>query len=327
MEECISVKWNNLLDLCTKQTLSFMFRFQKIPPDGDPSSRIQEFQEVLPRLLCCRYWWMAEWRSQQMSFPYWRLYWNRSGSAKVVYNKTIYLEPERLILIPPNTPFSTDIEDSDMDQSQPYSLKGGRVESREMEEKMIEEGTVLHMFIHFTLGYPFDTISPEIFLFEITKEQKRLIHSITEQLINGKVKFDQTGSLELYSLLFSLLHQIPANAWRNRNLDSRIINGILYMEKNIMEIEIANSTLAEIGGMSVNAYARIFKEQTGISPRKYLLKMRVGKACNLLHHSDLSIDQIASSCGFSDRYYFTRIFTRTMNVSPGVYRRNGVLIQ
>jgi AraC-like DNA-binding protein len=321
------VKWNNLLDLCTKQTLAFMFRFQNIPPDGDPSSRIQEFQEVLPRLLCCRYWWMAEWRSQQMSFPYWRLYWNRSGSAKVVYNKTIYLEPERLILIPPNTPFSTDIEDSDMDQSLPYSLKGGRVESREMEEKMIEEGTVLHMFIHFTLGYPFDTISPEIFLFEITQDQKRLIHSITEQLIYGKVKFDQTGSLELYSLLFSLLHQIPGNAWRNRNLDSRIINGILYMEKNLMEIEITNSTLAEIGGMSVNAYARIFNEQTGTSPRKYLMRMRVEKACNMLHHSGLSIDQIASSCGFSDRYYFTRIFTRTMKVSPGIYRRNGLLIK
>jgi transcriptional regulator GlxA family with amidase domain len=140
------------------------------------------------------------------------------------------------------------------------------------------------------------------------------------------VKFDQTGSLELYSLLFSLLHQIPGNAWRNRNLDSRIINGILYMEKNITELEIPNGKLAEIGGMSVNAYARIFKEQTGSSPRKYLLKMRVGKACNLLHHSDLSIDQIASACGFSDRYYFTRIFTRTMRVSPGVYRRNGVLV-
>ena len=303
-----------------------MFRFQDIPPDGDPSSRIQEFQEVLPRLLCCRYWWMADWRSQQMSFPYWRLYWNRSGRAKVVYNKTIYLEPDKLVLIPPNTPFATDIEGSQIDPSLPYSLRGGRVENREMEEKLIAEGTVLHMFIHFTLGYPFDTISPEIFLFDITKDQEQLIYSITEQLINGKVKFEQSGSLELYSLLFSLLHQIPFDAWRNRILDSRVINGILHMEKNIREIEIANSTLAEIGGMSVNAYARIFKEQTGTSPRKYLLRMRVERGCNLLHHSDLTIDQIASECGFSDRYYFTRIFTRTMNLSPGVYRRNGVLV-
>jgi len=304
-----------------------MFRFQEIPPDGDPSVRIQEFEEVLPRLLCCRYWWMAEWKSQQMSFPYWRLYWNRSGRARVVYNRTIHLEPGKLILIPPNTPFASDIEGISSSHTQPYSLKGGRVENRNMEENMISSGTVLHMFIHFTLGYPFDTISPDIFVFDITPEQKRVIHSITGQLMDGRVRFEQVGSLELYSLLFSLLHQIPVDAWRNRILDLRVINGIRHMEKNISEIKIQNSILAEKGGMSVNAYARLFKEQTGYSPRKYLMRMRVEKACNMLHHSGLSINQIASSCGFSDRYYFTRIFTRTMEVSPGIYRRNGLLIK
>ena len=304
-----------------------MFRFQEIPPEGDPSSRIQEFQEVLPRLLCCRYWWMTEWKSQQMSFPYWRLYWNRSGRARVVYNKTIYLEPDKILLIPPNTPFASDIDGTSVAPDQPYSLKGGRVESSEMEDQMAEKGSVLHMFIHFTLGYPFDTISPDIFVFEKTTPQEKLISSITQQLISGQVRFEQAGSLELYSLLFSLLQQLPPHVWRNRKLDARIINGIRHMEKNIREIEIRNSALAALGGMSVNAFARLFKDQTGYSPRKYLVRMRVEKACNLLHHSDLSIDQIASACGFSDRYYFTRIFTRTMNVSPGLYRRNSVSLK
>ena len=203
-----------------------MFRFQEIPPEGDPSGRIQEFEEVLPRLLCCRYWWMAEWKSQQMSFPYWRLYWNRSGHARVVYNRTIYLEPDKILLIPPNTPFATDIDDSTVHPDQPYSLKGGRIENPEMEDEMIASETVLHMFIHFTLGYPFDNISPDIFVFDISKQQQELIDSITRQLMAGQVKFEQSGSMELYSLLFSLLHHLPANAWRSRNLDNRIISGI-----------------------------------------------------------------------------------------------------
>ena len=307
-----------------KINIASMFRFQEIPPEGDPSGRIQEFQEVLPRLLCCRYWWMSEWKSQQMSFPYWRLYWNRSGRAWVVYNKTIYLDAHKIVLIPPNTPFATDIDPSTASSDQPYSLKGGRVENSAMEENMIAKGTVLHMFIHFTLGYPFDTISPDVFVFNISPAQQDLIDSITQQLMSGQVKFEQTGSLELYSLLFSLLHQLPSTAWKNRNLDARVLHGIRYMEQNIREIEISNRQLAEMGGMSVNAYARLFKEQTGYSPRKYLVRMRVEKSCNLLHHSELSIDQIASSCGFSDRYYFTRIFTRTMQVSPGAYRKNSM---
>lgn len=302
-----------------------MFRFQEIPPDGDPSSRIQEFQEVLPRLLCCRYWWMSDWKSQQMSFPYWRLYWNKSGRAWVVYNKKIYLGPDKLILIPPNTPFATGIEGANRNDEQLYLLKGGRVESRAMEREMSENGVVLHLFIHFTLGYPFDTISPDIFVFDVSQDQCRLVESITEKIIQGRVKFEQAGSLALYSLLFSMLEKIPAEDWRNRILDSRVITGIRYMEQHLNRIEISNSILARIGGMSVNAYARLFKEQTGYSPRKYLLRMRTEKSCNMLHHSDLSIEQIASACGFSDRYYFTRIFTRTMGISPGAYRKNSGL--
>jgi AraC-like DNA-binding protein len=268
---------------------------------------------------------MREWESQQMSFPYWRLYWNRSGRAQVVYNKTIALTPDKLVLIPPNTPFATHIEDTVVNHGQPYSLQGGRVENQKMESEMVASGTVLHLFIHFTLGYPFDTISPDVFEFRITEEQGNLLSSITRQLMDGTVRFEQSGSLQLYSLLFSLVQKIPADGWRNRTFDSRVISGIRHMERNINETVIRNGLLARMGGMSVNAYARLFKEQTGYSPRKYLLRMRTEKACNLLHHSDLSIDQIASACGFSDRYYFTRIFTRTMRVPPGVYRKNSGL--
>ncbi len=239
-----------------------------------------------------------------------------------MYNKTIYLDPDRILLIPPNTPFASDIDGTTVSPDQPYSLKGGRVESREMENEMARKGAVLHMFIHFNLGYPFDSISPDIFIFDRTTEHQKLIFSITEQLISGQVRFGQAGSLELYALLFSVLHQLPARVWTNRQLDGRIISGIRYMEQHIREIDLRNSTLADMGGMSVNAYARIFKDQTGYTPRRYLQRMRVEKACNLLHHSDLSIDQIAGECGFSDRYYFTRIFTRTMHIPPGTYRKH-----
>jgi AraC-like DNA-binding protein len=299
-----------------------MFRYQEIPPEGDPSSRIQEFQEVLPRLLCCRYWWMSEWKSRHMSFPYWRFYWNRSGHAKVVYNKTYFLDPDHILLIPPNTPFATDIEGSSVDPDQPYSLKGGRVESSEMENTMVRQEKVLHLFIHFTLGYPFDTISPDVFVFKIDPEQAKLIEAVTKQLIADKLRFEQSGSLQLYSLLFSVLQRLPDGTWSNRKLDRRIMEGIRFMERHIREADLGNDKLAAIGGMSVNAYAKLFREQTGFTPRRYLIRMRVEKACNLLHHSDLSIEQIASECGFSDRYYFTRIFTRTMEVPPGSYRKH-----
>ena len=136
---------------------------------------------------------------------------------------------------------------------------------------------VLHLFIHFTLGYPFDNISPNIFEFEITPKQESIISSITGQLSTGKVMFDQSGSMEVYALLFSLLHQLPPDIWKNRTLDIRVVNGISYMEQNIHLSSMRNSSLAEVGHMSVNAYARLFKKQTAYSPKKYLLRMRIEK--------------------------------------------------
>jgi AraC-like DNA-binding protein len=89
-------------------------------------------------------------------------------------------------------------------------------------------------------------------------------------------------------------------------------------------IEYCISQLAETVGMSVNAYAHLFKEQTAYPPRKYLLRMQVEKACNLLHHREHSIDEIASSCGFTERYYFTRDFSKTMEASAGENKKNSI---
>ena len=301
-----------------------MFRIQETPRDGDPSHRIQGFEEVRPRLLCCRYWWLTDWKSRQMSFPYWRLYWNRTPGALIVYKKTIELGPGQIFLVPPNTPFSTYIAGNKSEDDRPYSLKGGWVEGRRMEKELAGRGIVLHLFIHFTLGYSFDAVSPGIFSFDITPFQLSLIESLIGDLLESSGRFDHSSSMEIYALIFNVVRQMPHEIWKQRTLDARVVSGIRYMEKNL-HAPIRNSALAERGRMSMNAYTRLFKMETGFSPRKYLLRMRIEKACSLLHHSDMSIEQIASSCGFSDRYYFTRIFTRTMNVSPGLYRRNTVL--
>ena len=301
-----------------------MFRLQETPRDGDPSHRIQEFEEIHPRILCCRYWWLTQWNSRQMSFPYWRLYWNRTPGAMIVYKNTIELEPGRIILVPPNTPFSTYISANKDEGDRPYSLKGGWVAGRKMEKELAGRGIVLHLFIHFTLGYSFDAVSPGIFAFDITSFQLSLTESLISDLLERSIRFDQSSSLEIYALIFNVLSRVPREIWKQRDLDARVAGGIRYMEQNI-HTAIRNNALAERGRMSMNAYTRLFKQETGFSPRKYLLRMRIEKACSLLHHSDMSIEQIAASCGFSDRYYFTRIFTRTMQVSPGVYRRNSVL--
>ena len=66
-----------------------------------------------------------------MAFPFWRLYYNTFGNASVTYEgKTITPDKIKLLIIPPDTSFSTRLK-SDPDQSFRESIVGKRIEDPE----------------------------------------------------------------------------------------------------------------------------------------------------------------------------------------------------
>ncbi|WP_409345566.1 AraC family transcriptional regulator [Paenibacillus sp. MBLB4367] len=67
--------------------------------------------------------------------------------------------------------------------------------------------------------------------------------------------------------------------------------------------------------------SKLFKQQTGMSPMSYLLRLRMERA-KLLLAGDLTIEQIASSVGFSDALYFSKQFKKWYGSSPTQYRIN-----
>jgi AraC family transcriptional regulator len=59
----------------------------------------------------------------------------------------------------------------------------------------------------------------------------------------------------------------------------------------------------------------------GMPPHRFLLGKRVGRAMELLVHTDQSLGEIAAACGFADQSHLTRVFSRTVGVSPGRWRQ------
>lgn len=67
--------------------------------------------------------------------------------------------------------------------------------------------------------------------------------------------------------------------------------------------------------------SRVFKQETGLSPVTYLLKLRIEKSRQLLRERpELSVEQISSSVGLTDALYFSRQFKRFCGQSPTAYR-------
>ncbi len=97
-----------------------------------------------------------------------------------------------------------------------------------------------------------------------------------------------------------------------------IKNAVKFIQRNFAEnIDVAN--IADHVGLSRSHLYRIFVKHLSLSPNEYLTQYRINQACILLRGSNLSIGEIASSVGFDDQLYFSRVFKKIKGVPPSQY--------
>jgi len=79
--------------------------------------------------------------------------------------------------------------------------------------------------------------------------------------------------------------------------------------------------LAKRCGMSARHFARLFRQQLGITPARYVERVRAEHARRLLESSEQSIEQVAERAGFASAEALRRVLRRTLGISPGAYRK------
>ena len=65
----------------------------------------------------------------------------------------------------------------------------------------------------------------------------------------------------------------------------------------------------------------LFKTNLGVSPQDYLANYRISQATELLTTTDLSIESIALSCGYTDPLIFSKVFKSKKGKAPSRYRK------
>jgi transcriptional regulator GlxA family with amidase domain len=78
--------------------------------------------------------------------------------------------------------------------------------------------------------------------------------------------------------------------------------------------------LAAHARMSVRTFTRRFREETGVSPGKWITQQRVERARHLLETTDLAVDQVARRSGFGTGAALRLQMSATLGVAPSVYR-------
>lgn len=95
---------------------------------------------------------------------------------------------------------------------------------------------------------------------------------------------------------------------------------ISFMKQHLSE-KLTLLDIAKAANLSNSQISLKFKEQTGKAPLEYFTFLKIQKACVALSLSDEKIKDIALELGFTDAYYFSRVFTKVMGLSPFNYRK------
>lgn len=79
--------------------------------------------------------------------------------------------------------------------------------------------------------------------------------------------------------------------------------------------------MASACGVSAPHFYRLFREYTGLSPYRYLTRLRIGKAKGLLEHTDFPVRYIAHRVGCGAPGHFIAYFKEETGCTPDTYRR------
>ena len=137
---------------------------------------------------------------------------------------------------------------------------------------------------------------------------KSLAFEVAKQMV---LYLKRPGSQSQYSSV--LTHQ---------NVDHRPIQEIAgWIPEHLKEV-LTVEILAEQVSMSPRNFARVFVRETGITPAKYIDKLRIETACRYLVETQLSLKEVAAACGLGNMDNMRRIFLKYIQITPASYRRN-----
>ena len=108
----------------------------------------------------------------------------------------------------------------------------------------------------------------------------------------------------------------------HQTVDHEPINRLIDWIPEHLKGKLTVEMLAGQVSMSPRNFARVFTRETGITPAKYLEKLRLETARRRLEESNLTLDEISGECGLGSADTFRRVFLRHFRTTPGDYRRS-----
>ena len=149
------------------------------------------------------------------------------------------------------------------------------------------------------------------------------------RFLNLFMKLKKCSALQIKSVYFramaiiyeiiSLMEEKSQQIYLTNTTKLKISGAHSYISEHFTE-EINLSDLAENIGISTKHFRTLFKKSYGMPPNQYIIALRLNMAVSLISQGNLTISEISALCGFSDVYYFSRLFKKHFSKSPKTFK-------
>lgn len=122
---------------------------------------------------------------------------------------------------------------------------------------------------------------------------------------------------ECLSIVYKILAELQKLSYMPSAQTEKIKPALDYIQTHFLTGEVISSDhLAHICGISYSYVKKLFVQKFGVSPKRYILQLKMNYACDLLRHGEHTVSAISEICGYSDVYTFSHQFKAEFGTSP-----------
>ncbi|NEW04740.1 AraC family transcriptional regulator [Paenibacillus sp. SYP-B3998] len=150
------------------------------------------------------------------------------------------------------------------------------------------------------------------------------LYEKVELIVKEWQQSDTLGQLHVKTLFYQFVYEVLGQLHQQGISTSKpdlVAQAIRYIHEHYRE-HVTLESLVEMLDCNSRQFLRLFKSQKNTSPIDYLIHVRMNKAKELLLNTSLTLKEIAESVGYSDSYYFSRIFKKYEGVAPTSFKEN-----
>lgn len=120
--------------------------------------------------------------------------------------------------------------------------------------------------------------------------------------------------------LLSSFRYVPQFCEINKPKTQDVMQRTINLMKSRLYSQLDLEEMAANVNYSPSYFSCLFTDKAGMSPINYFNLLKIQKACQLLDFTDMKIKEVAFKLSFNDPYYFSKVFTKYMHMSPKDYR-------